>query len=130
MLDEDGRATQAQLHYIAEHEDRCPTCLEAHLNTTDALNFLKSQVIEIDETAELETRILRRWRVERRSRVFSYWLPAVAGAVVAGAALLAVLQILVASPQMNEKETKGREALLRRSSLIAPPSEFDDPEMR
>ncbi len=116
LLAGDGRATKKQREFIAVHESTCPSCLEEHDLTMNALNFLKHNVIEPNDCADMELRILRRWKVERRSRAVSYWMPAVAGAVVAGAALLAVLQILIASPQIKQKETKGREALLRKNA--------------
>lgn len=120
-LAEDGRATEAQYRFLESHEEKCPVCLEEHERTLQALNFLKSNVIEPLEGNDLETIILKRWRTERRSRVVTYWLPAVAGAVAAGAALLAVLQILVASPDIKRQDTKGREALLKRNSETVTP---------
>ena len=57
-----------------------------------------------------ESRFIRRWRVEKRARAVSYWMPAIAGAVVASVALLAVLQILFSSPARDDADLKNREA--------------------
>ena len=116
LLAEDGRATRSQIKFLEHHQEHCSTCLEEHERTMRALSFLKSNVVEPLGGEDMEIRIIRRWRTERRNRVVTYWMPAVAGAVVAGAALLAVLQILVASPEIKQQNTKGREALLLRNS--------------
>jgi hypothetical protein len=68
-------------------------------------------VIEPRPDPSFESRFIRRWRVERRLRAVSYWMPAVAGAIVASVALLAVLQILFTSPSRNNADTRNREAL-------------------
>lgn len=117
---EDGRASFAQLVFIERHEADCPKCVNEFQATQQALSFLKSNIIEPEHSDEFESMVLKKWRVERRSRSVSYWLPAVAGAVVAGAAFLAVLQILVASPETRNAETKGREALLNSTKVQIP----------
>ncbi len=76
-----------------------------------ALSALRAAVIEPQPDPSFESRFIRRWRVERRARAVSYWMPAIAGAVVASVALLAVLQILFASPSRSDADLKNREAL-------------------
>jgi hypothetical protein len=76
------------------------------------MEFLRSASIEPEPDPTFESRFIRRWRVERRSRTVSYWMPAVVGAVVASVALLAVLQILFAAPGKSRIDLKDREAQL------------------
>lgn len=124
MLSEDGRATPHQEAFLAKHEDSCSQCAEEHALTLSAMEFLRSNVIEPEPDPTFESRFIRRWRVERRARTVSYWMPAVVGAVVASVALLAVLQILFAAPVRDKVDLKGREAQLTIPSFgetIKPP---------
>ena len=111
-LSEDGRSTPKQEAFLAKHEASCGACAAEHALTVAAMEFLRSSVIEPEPDPTFESRFIRRWRVERRARTVSYWMPAVVGAVVASVALLAVLQILFAAPSRQRMDTKGREAQL------------------
>lgn len=123
-LAEDGKATLRQESFVAKHEAGCQDCAEEHALTLQALEFLKSNVIEPEPDPTFESRFIRRWRVEKRARAVSYWMPAVVGAVVASVALLAVLQILFAAPGSEKIDLEGREAQLTIPSYgetVAPP---------
>lgn len=111
-LAEDGIASARQLRLIERHEGACEACRESAVSTADAMSALRSATVDVSVNQSFESRILRRWSVERRARTISYWTPAVAGAVVAGAAILAVLQILLSSPVSDPTDMAGREAQL------------------
>jgi anti-sigma factor RsiW len=127
LLSEDGRTTPKQEAFLAKHEQSCEMCTAEHALTLQALEFLKTSAIEPEPDPTFESRFIRRWRVERRARTVSYWLPAVVGAVVASVALLAVLQILFAAPVREKVDLKGREAQLTIPSnfgeTVAPPGQ-------
>lgn len=112
MLSEDGQTSPKQEAFVARHESSCSRCAADHALTECAMDFLRANAIEPEPDPTFESRFIRRWRVEQRSRVVSYWMPAVVGAVVASVALLAVIQILFASPAKPEVDIKGREAQL------------------
>ncbi|MCH8980059.1 MAG: hypothetical protein IH945_12580 [Armatimonadetes bacterium] len=116
-LAEDERASARQMRVIEQHEAVCEPCRESAADTADAMAVLRSASVEASPDKSFESRVLRRWRVERRSRAISYWAPAVAGAVVAGAAILAVLQILLSLPVGDPADLAGREAQLNRDVL-------------
>lgn len=86
-----------------------------------ALAEFRATKVEPAADPGFEARFIRRWRVERRSRAVSYWMPAIAGAVIASAALLAVLQILFTSPAHNAVDPKGKEASLDIGTKIEIP---------
>jgi hypothetical protein len=110
LLCEDGVATRRQRTFVERHEADCADCARQHALTMSALGALRSAAIEPQPDPGFESRFIRVWRIERRSRAVSYWMPAVAGAVVAGVALLAVLQILFSSPARENADLKNREA--------------------
>jgi hypothetical protein len=110
MLCEDGVASRKQQAWVAQHESVCPKCADEHLLTLAAMTALRAATIEPEPDPSFESRFIRRWRVESRRRAVTYWMPAIAGAVVAGVALLAVLQILLAAPSGTEADIKNREA--------------------
>lgn len=110
LLCEDGMASARQEAFVRAHEQTCTNCAAEHTKTMDALSALRSAVIEPEPDPGFESRFIRRWRVESRARAVSYWMPAIAGAVVASVALLAVLQILFASPARENADLKNREA--------------------
>jgi anti-sigma factor RsiW len=115
LLAEDGRASRRQSSFLERHEATCDQCRQEHALTMSALSALRASVIEPEPDPGFESRFIRRWRVESRARAVSYWMPAIAGAIVASVALLAVLQILFAAPTVVPVDTKGREALLPRT---------------
>ncbi|MCH7946087.1 MAG: hypothetical protein IIC73_08770 [Armatimonadetes bacterium] len=110
------------MRLIEQHEAVCEPCRESAADTADAMALLRSATVEPSLDKSFESRVLRTWRAERRSRTISYWTPAVAGAVVAGAAILAVLQILLSSPVGDPADLTGREAQLNADSLPDIPS--------
>lgn len=112
LLCEDGVASERQARFVAGHEQACNKCAAEHDLTLSALSALRSAVIEPEPDPSFESRFIRRWRVERRARAVSYWMPAIAGAVVASVALLAILQILFAAPAGTDVDLKNREATL------------------
>ena len=113
-LAEDERASARQMRLIEQHEAVCEPCRESAADTADAMAVLRSATVEASLDKSFESRVLRTWRAERRSRTISFWTPAVFGAVVAGAAILAVLQILQSSPVGDPADLIGREAQLNR----------------
>lgn len=114
---EDGRASARQVRLIEQHEAVCQPCRESAADTADAMAVLRSAAVEPSLDESFESRVLRTWRAERRSRTISYWTPAVFGAVVAGAAILAVLQILLSSPVGDPADMTGREAQLGQPDI-------------
>ncbi len=112
LLCEDGVASARQVAFVLSHEATCPKCTQEHAVTMSALSALRAAVIEPAPDPSFESRFIRRWRVERRIRAVSYWMPAIAGALVASVALLAVLQILFSTPSATSPDIKDREAAL------------------
>lgn len=111
LLCEDGMASLRKQAFVQKHESTCPGCAAEHFVTMTALSALRGSVIEPEPDPTFESRFIRRWRVESRARAVSYWMPAVAGAVVASIALLAVLQILLAAPSADKADISNREAV-------------------
>lgn len=112
MLAGDGRASERQLRFIHRHESSCQQCTVEQVAVSDAMAALRFSTIEPGHDLSFESRIIRQVRAERKATSVSYWIPAIAGAVVTSAALLAILQILFAAPVTESIDTKGREAQL------------------
>lgn len=112
MLAGDGRASERELRFIHKHESSCQRCTAEHASVAEAMAAIRSTAIEPDRDLSFESRIIRQVRVERKATSVSYWLPAIAGAVVTSAALLAILQIMLAAPISERIDTKGQEVNL------------------
>ncbi|MCW5937923.1 MAG: hypothetical protein KIT11_11530 [Fimbriimonadaceae bacterium] len=84
---------------------------------------LRENALDPDVGEQFDRRVLREWRLRSATKTIRFWTPALMGAAVAAMAVLAVLQLLLASPDVPRAELHGQEA--RRSEPVAIPTMLD-----
>ena len=87
--------------------------------------LLRNAIVEVEETSEFNDRVIRRWKLEQHRKKMMYWAPTMAGALVAGVGILAMLQMMTyhSIPSPVELEHQSAEIALPSQNL---PSLIDD----
>ncbi len=85
--------SKSELDFVANHGNECDRCAQYH-ETDYGINLLRSCQIEPIISNGFNDRVIRLARVSLRKTAFSYWSPALAGATIAGLAVLAVVQLV------------------------------------
>jgi hypothetical protein len=97
-LDRDLRT--AEIDFMEKHRLVCTACDEVQSQSSLAMNFLRAGVMEVDVHPQFEERIIRKLRVQTTRESIRYWSPAVAGAFIAGLAVIAALQMITRSAEL------------------------------
>src|SRR5258706_6616099 len=79
--------------FVQKHRHACVDCSEFQAQSSSALNFLRASAMDVDVNPTFDERVIRRLRVQGTRESIQYWSPAVAGAFIAGLAVVAALQI-------------------------------------
>ncbi|HVT14205.1 MAG TPA: zf-HC2 domain-containing protein [Fimbriimonadaceae bacterium] len=106
----DRNLTHKEEEFLDQHRDECPACRNLQTQSSMAMNFLRSAAIEVDVNPAFEERVIRRLKVETTRESIRYWSPAVAGAFVAGLAVVAALQIITRSAEIPPVRFPGAES--------------------
>ncbi len=112
----DGVASEQEISLFATFAAQDENFLRNESEMDEAMAFLRSGMLEPSLSDDFDGRLMRRWRMESRRRTVAYWTPAIAGALVAAACLLTVLQLLMNAPQIQNVNLNGQAAKLDRPS--------------
>ena len=96
--------------FVQKHRKACPDCRDYQAQSSLALNFLRAGAIEVDVNPQFEERVIRKLRVQTARESLGYWSPAVAGAFIAGLAVVAALQMITRSAELPHIRMPGSEA--------------------
>lgn len=96
--------------FVSRHRESCSECKDLQAQSSLAMNFLRSAAIDVSVTPAFEERVIRRLKVETTRESLRYWSPAVAGAFVAGLAVVAALQIITRSAEIPAVRFPGAES--------------------
>ena len=83
--------------FMACHEERCSKC-SRYETSSDGLNLLRTAGLDANPTPGFTDRTLRLVRIQAGRTTFNYWLPDIAGGVIACVALVSALQ-MISRPQ-------------------------------
>jgi len=101
--------------FLQKHRLACADCNCAQSQSSIALNFLRAATIEVDVHPQFEERVIRRLKVQRTRESLRYWSPAVAGAFIAGLAVVAALQMITRSSDLPHFRIPGAESEIIRA---------------
>ncbi len=104
--------------YLHKHRIVCPPCAQTEVQSSLALNMLRSATLEVEASPMFEERVIRKLRVQTTRESLRYWSPAVAGAFIAGLAVVAALQMITRSADLPHVRLPGGEA--RRITISTP----------
>lgn len=106
----DGDLSARERQFLDRHRDVCTDCRSIESQGSLALNFLRASAIDDVEVSDnFDERVLRRLRVQTTRESLGYWSPAVAGAFVAGLAVIAALQMITRSAELRHIRVPGAE---------------------
>ena len=96
--------------FVQRHRQTCVDCHEFQAQSSLALNFLRASAIDVDVHPQFEERVIRKLRVQSTRESLRYWSPAIAGAFIAGLAVIAALQMITRSAELPHVRLPGGEA--------------------
>ena len=94
----DRDLTPREADFYRKHKEVCYECLRYEQTGTNAMNLLSSAAMEPEISENFDQRVLNLWRKQKKVIAFQYWSPLLAGAAVAGLALIATLQLISRTP--------------------------------
>jgi hypothetical protein len=103
----DRELSREEQAFVQEHRFTCADCSEFQAQSSLALNFLRASAIDVDVNQTFDDRVIRKLRVQGTRESIQYWSPAVAGAFIAGLAVVAALQIITRSADMPHVQMPG-----------------------
>lgn len=96
--------------FLQKHRQVCSECAQEQSQSSLALNFLRASAFEaVEVSPNFDDRVLRRFKVQTTRESLGYWSPAVAGAFVAGLAVVAALQMITRSAELRHIKVPGAE---------------------
>ncbi len=84
--------------FYRKHREVCFACMRYEQQGVNAMNLLSAAAIEPEISENFDEKVLRQLRRPRHKVAISYWSPILAGAAVAGLAVIASLQLIMRSP--------------------------------
>ena len=106
----DRNLTPQEEAFVQKHRMACEECNEFQSQSSLALNFLRASAIDVDVNPMFEERVIRRLRIQGTRESLRYWSPAVAGAFIAGLAVVAALQMITRSAELPHVRLPGAES--------------------
>lgn len=103
----DRELTAQEEAFMDKHREECSECCDFHSQSSLAMNFLRASAMEVDVHPNFEERVIRKLRVQTTRESLRYWSPAVAGAFIAGLAVVAALQIITRSAELPHVRFPG-----------------------
>jgi hypothetical protein len=116
----DRLLTPKELAFLEGHRSTCESCSSVHAQSSLAMNFLRASAIEVEVHPQFEERVIRKLRVQTTRESLRYWSPAVAGAFIAGLAVIAALQIITRSAELPHVRFLNGEAHRITTSKSSP----------
>lgn len=128
----DRTLTESEFAFMAKHRTVCACCASYESLSASALSVLRLATIEAEPTPQFDERVVRKLRVQVSRESIRYWSPAVAGAFIAGLAVIAALQMITRSADLPHVRLPGSEAKRIQLSRPAPflPSGYDLPPLK
>jgi predicted anti-sigma-YlaC factor YlaD len=108
--DLDRELTIREQTFLEAHRRSCASCRLAATQGALALSMLRMAAMDPEPAPQFEERVLRRYKVEAVRASLQFWSPALVGALVAGVAVLAALQIVSNSARLPALPTPGGQA--------------------
>ena len=122
----DRQLTPKEEQFFRKHREVCYPCLRYEQQGLNAMNMLTSGSLEPEISDDFDANVIRSLRTTAPKRVgVAYWSPALAGAAVAGLALMAALQLLSRVPAINAEPVRGGHGAYNRY-YNSDPSTFPD----
>ncbi|HTQ09014.1 MAG TPA: hypothetical protein VMI31_02980, partial [Fimbriimonadaceae bacterium] len=107
--------TPGEEAFLHKHRQVCVECDDAASQSSVALNFLRAAAIEVEVHPQFDERVIRKLKVQRTRESLRYWSPAVAGAFIAGLAIVAALQMITRSSDLPHLRMPGAESEMVRA---------------
>jgi hypothetical protein len=93
----DRQLNPRELDFYRKHREVCFPCMRYEQQGTNAMNLLTAASIEPEISENFDERVLRMLRTPQRRFEFRNFAPVLAGAAIAGLALIATLQLVTGS---------------------------------
>jgi predicted anti-sigma-YlaC factor YlaD len=123
----DRHLTPSEEAFVQRHRSACPECHDFQSQSSMAMNFLRSATIDVEVHPMFEERVIRKLRVQTTRESLRYWSPALAGAFIAGLAVVAALQMITRSADLPHVRFPGSEAHRVTNSKSNPLDQNIDP---
>jgi hypothetical protein len=94
----DRELKPGELDFYRKHREVCYECMRYEQQGTNAMNLLHAAAIEPEISENFDERVLQQLMKPRRRVAVAYWSPVLAGAAVAGLAVVATLQLISRAP--------------------------------
>ena len=106
----DRELNATEVSFMEAHRNACPPCRASETTSSLALNMLRGACLDVQVSENFDERVIRRLHVQTGRESIRYWSPAVAGAFVAGLAVVAALQIITRTSEIRHLNIPGAEA--------------------
>lgn len=106
----DRELTLKEDAFVQKHRGACSECRAIQAQSSLAMNFLRSATMEVDVNPHFDERVIRKLRIQTTRESIRYWSPAVAGAFIAGLAVVAALQMITRSAELPHVRLPGAES--------------------
>lgn len=114
----DRSLTPRESAFMQRHRECCDECRDLQSQSSLALNFLRASAMEVEVHPMFDERIIRKLRVQTTRDSIRYWSPAVAGAFIAGLAVVAALQMITRSAELPHVRIPGGESRLIKTNPV------------
>jgi len=94
----DRELNPKEQNFYRKHREVCFECMRYEQQGTNAMNLLHAATIEPEISDNFDERVLAQLLKPRKRVALTYWSPLLAGAAVAGLAVIATLQLISRSP--------------------------------
>ena len=107
----DDRDLSIRQHgFLDRHRSSCTHCAQREQAELQSIIFLRGNDIKFESDANLDALILKAVIAQRQEKGVAYWAPAAVGAAVAALAVMATLQMISRSDELQPLSINGTEA--------------------